>query len=407
MTSIPIGYSLEGGPVLREELVMTRRDLRRINAATQAVEGRASIAEAAQQMGVSYRQARRILKRYRQEGVKGIQHASLGRTSNRRIEEEVKEAILDRYQERYLGFGATLAAEKLFEEGLEVDHETLRRWLLAKGLLERRRRSRTHRSRRERKQHFGELVQLDGSHHKWFEDRGGQTCLMSMVDDATGKGLYWMEEEESSAAALKLLWMWVKTHKIPHSLYVDGLSVYGAEREPTLEEQLEGVEATGVFQRACQKLGITLILARSPQAKGRVERRHGVMQDRFVKELRLAGVNTIEAANRVMLDSFAANLDKKLAVLPVAEADFHHPVYPGLDLRKVFCWEQLHTVSNDWVVRHKNCFYQILRDNRPRPRPKDRVIVQDWLDGTRHVYFQDKELRVKDVTDLTRVRLAG
>lgn len=391
---------------MKEVLVVTKRDLRRIAAMAQTVEGKATVGEAAQQMGVSYRQAKRILKRYREHGAKGIPHAGRGRSSNRRIEEEVKQEILERYQERYLGFGATLAAEKLEEEGLEVDHETLRRWLLAMELIERRRRSSPHRSRRERKQHFGELVQIDGSHHHWFEERGGKSCMMSMVDDATGKGWYLMDEEESSAAALKSLYMWVKRYGIPHSVYVDGLNVYGARREPTLEEQLEGVEAKGAFELACQKLGITVILARSPQAKGRVERRHGVMQDRFVKELRLAGATTIQEANRILKGGFTEKLNKKLAVVPISEADFHHPVDPGLDLHRVFCWQELHTVSNDWVVRHRSRYYQILRDNRPLPRPKDHVIVQDWLDGSLHLYFKDKELRVQDVTALSRQREA-
>jgi transposase len=237
---------------------------------------KATTVEAAEQMGVSYRQAKRILKRYRDQGTKGLQHRGRSRSSNRRIEEELKQEILERYQEKYSGFGPTLAAEKLEEEGLEVDHETLRRWLLASGLLQRTRRRGPHRSRRERKQHFGELVQLDGSHHRWMEDRAGESCLLCMVDDATGLAQYWMAEEESSEAALEMLWEWVKRYGIPHSLYVDGLNVYGARRQPTVEEQLEGLEARGPFELACQKLGIKLIVAGSPQAKGRVERRHGV-----------------------------------------------------------------------------------------------------------------------------------
>jgi transposase len=389
---------------LKEVLKVTRRDLRRISSATQVVEGKATIAEASQQMGVSYRQAKRILRRFRNQGAAGIRHASVGRASNRQIDPELRQEILYRYQERYVGFGATLAAEKLEEEGFDVNHETLRRWLLAAGYIERRRKSSAHRSRRERKHHFGELVQIDGSHHRWFEQRGEESCLMSMVDDATGKGLYGMGEEESSEQALRILYSWVKRHGIPYSVYVDGLNVYGAGEEPTLEEQLEGVEATGVFEKACRKLGIRIILARSPQAKGRVERRHGVLQDRFVKELRLLGVNSIQDANRVLQGGFTEKLNKKLAVTPISEADFHHPVDPRLDLRRVFCWEKIHTLSNDWVVRHENRFYQILRDNRPLPRPKDHVVVQDWLDGSLHFYFNEKELRVQDVTALTRQR---
>jgi transposase len=391
---------------VKEALVMTRVDLKKVAAIVQVVEGKATLVEAAQVMGKSYRHAKRILKKYREKGAKGLQHAGRGRISNNSFDEELKQEILQRYEERYLGFGATLASEKLAEEGLEVDHETLRRWLLAIGLIERKRRSSPHRSRRERKQHFGEMVQIDGSHHRWFEDRGRECCLMSMVDDATGKALYLLSEEESSEAALTILLMWVTLYGIPHSLYVDGLNVYGARGEPTLEEQLEGVEATGVFEKACQKLGITLILARSPQAKGRVERRHGVLQDRLVKEFRLLGVSSIKEGNLVLTGGFTEKLNNKVAVLPVAEADFHHPVDPRLDLRRVFCWEEIHTLSNDWVVRHRNRFYQVLRENRPLPRPKDHLIVQDWLDGSLHFFFKDKEMKVEDVTAITRQRKA-
>ena len=386
---------------MKEALVVTRRDLRRMAAMVQVLERKATLTEAAQLIGCSYRQTKRILKRYREGGMEALRHASRGRQSNRCFDEQLKQEILLRYEERYLGFGATLASEKLADEGWEVDHETLRRWLLAKGLIERKRRSSIHRSRRERKHHFGELVQIDGSHHRWFEQRGAECCIMSMVDDATGSAMYLMSEEESSEAALRILLSWVKRYGVPQGLYVDGLNVYGARREPTLEEQLEGVEAKGVFEKACQKLGITLILARSPQAKGRVERRHGVLQDRLVKELHLMNVHSIEAANRMLEGGFTDKLNKKLAVLPVSEADFHHPVDSRVDLRRVFCWEQLHTVGHDWVVRHHNRFYQILRDNRPRPRPTDHVVVQDWLDGSLHLYFKDKELKVEDVTAIS------
>ncbi len=391
---------------MKEALVVTRRDLVRISVMEQVITGKATLAEAAQLMNRSYRQAKRVLKRFREQGVKGIPHANRGKKSNRKIDEDLKQEILQRYEERYVGFGPTLACEKLFDEGLEVDHETLRRWLLSKGLIERQRRSCIHRSRRERKHCFGEMVQIDGSHHRWFEDRGQECCLMSMVDDATGTAVYLLSEEESSEAVLTILSIWIALYGIPHSMYVDGLNVYGARKTLTLEEQLEGVEATGTFEKACQKLGITLILARSPQAKGRVERRHGVLQDRLVKEFRLCGISSINEGNRLIQDSFTKVLNDKLSVLPVSGTDFHHRVDPKLDLRCVLCWEKLHTVGHDWVVRHRSRYYQILKENRPRPRPQDHVIVQDWLDGTLHVYFKDTELKIQDVTDISRQRKA-
>ena len=236
------------------------------------------------------------------EGDKGLIHRNRGRPSNRRKAPEVKEMALALYREQYWDFGPTLAAEKLVErDGYEVNHETLRRWLLAAGLWKRQRNRPKHRQWRERKAHFGELVQMDGSHHRWFSGQEDKDCLMDMVDDATGRTLALMSEEETTVAAMRVLWAWVEKYGIPKALYVDWKNVYVTQREPTLEEQLSGELPLTQFGRACKKLGIEILPANSPQAKGRVERKHGVYQDRWVKELRLAGIRDIEGANQSLL----------------------------------------------------------------------------------------------------------
>ena len=380
---------------------MSQKERSRLVVISRVREKAMTIREASEVMGISYRQGRRIYKRYVREGDKGLIHRNRGRPSNRRKPSELKEIVLALYREQYWDFGPTLAAEKLVErDGYEVDHETLRRWLLAAGLWKRQRKRRKHREWRERKAHFGELVQMDGSHHKWFEDRGEERCLMDMVDDATGNTQALLSEEETTVAAMKVLWAWVERYGIPKALYVDWKNVYVTQREPTLEEQLAGELSLTQFGRACQKLGIEIITANSPQAKGRVERKHGVYQDRWVKELRLAGIRDIEEANQ-SLYGFAESLNARFAVEPRSSTDFHRPVPQGMNLRSIFCLEESRTVSNDWVVRYKSRFFQIEpQSNLPPARRK--VMVQEHLDGAIHIVYKDRDVLFTEIKEAPR-----
>jgi len=385
---------MEGG-----YLAMSQKERTRLVVMSRVREKTMTIMEAAEMMGMSYRQGRRIYKRYVKEGDKGLIHRNRGRPSNRKKYPEAREAILAIYKECYWDFGPTLAAEKLLErDGYRIDHETLRRWLMAAGLWKKQRKRPRHRRWREPMAHFGELVQMDGSHHNWFEKGGEQVCLMGMVDDATGRTVALMSEEETTRAAMEVLWAWVEKYGIPKALYVDWKNVYITQREPTLEEQLAGELPLTQFGKACQKLGIEILPANSPQAKGRVERKHGVYQDRWVKELRLAGIRDIEGANQ-FLCGFAESLNTKFAVEPRSSADFHRPVPQGMDLRSVFCLEEQRTVGNDWVVRYKSHFFQIVTQSN-LPPSKRRVTVQEHLDGSIHMVYRGKEIVFKEIKHL-------
>ena len=380
---------------------MSQKERSRLVVISRVREKTMTIKEAAEVMGTSYRQGRRIYKRYVIEGDKGLIHRNRGRPSNRSKSCELREIVLALYREQYWDFGPTLAAEKLVErDGYEVDHETLRRWLLAAGLWKRQRKHAKHREWRERKAHFGELVQMDGSHHRWFEDRGEEECLMDMVDDATGKSLALLDKEETTVAAMKVLWAWVERYGIPKALYVDWKNVYVTQREPTVKEQLAGELPLTQFGRACQKLGIEIITANSPQAKGRVERKHGVYQDRWVKELRLAGIKDTERANQ-SLTEFTEKLNTKFAVEPRGSADFHLPAPQGMDLRNVFCLEESRTVGNDWVVRYKNRFFQIGPQSNLPPAGR-KVLVQEHLDGAVHIAYREREVLFTENKELSR-----
>ena len=272
---------------------MNDKELRRGEVLSRVKRGDLKLTEAAELLELSYRQAKRLKKRYGEGGSKALMHGNVGRASNR-ANDKRREQVLELVRENYCGepherFGPTLASEHLAtDHGLEVPRETLRRWMLAGGLWSRRRKRKPHRSRRQRKAHFGELIQVDGSHHDWLEGRGPEGCLMNFVDDASGVALCRFSNEETTWAAADLLGAWVRQYGVPKALYCDWKNVY--LRQPTSREAIEGIEPETQFGRMCAKLGIAIIAASSPQAKGRVERHHGTHQDRLIKKMRLQGI---------------------------------------------------------------------------------------------------------------------
>lgn len=376
-------------------LLMSTKERNRKAAFDMVGRGAWTLVDVGKHLGLSYRQCRRSYQRYRREGDAGLVHRSRGRQSNRQADPIVREAILRRYVEVYDGFGPTLAAEKLEAEGYAIDHDTLRHWLLAEGKWKRQRRRSPYRQRRERREQFGALVQMDGSFHHWFGPDHPESCLIEMIDDATGIRLSLMAEEETTEACMRLLWQWVERYGIPKALYTDKKNVFVPNRPATLEEQLAGEEPTTAFGKACAKLDIAIIPANSPQAKGRVERAHGVQQDRLVKELRLRGVTTIGGTNEVMCRGFVDHLNEKFAKLPAGKED--SPVPAEVKLAEVFCIEDQRSVANDWVVRYHNRLLQISKDNRVMPRPKDKVMVRRLLDGTVQVVHDGQTLRYREI----------
>src|SRR5450759_5872576 len=284
-----------------ETLTMNWKERKRLTVMAGVTEQELTLVQAAELMGVCYRQSKRIWRRYQADGDAGLVHRLRGKPSARRKPAALRAQALARYaEERYADFGPTLMAEQLAQEKLVVDHETLRRWRLAAGQHTVRRRKQKHPQWRERKPCFGAMVQLDGSHHDWFEGRRAPCVLMVMVDDATNRLRARFFEEETTRASYDVFEGWVRKHGLPGSLYVDRDSIYRCEGVASIAEQLAGKRPQTQFGRAMAALGIELILANSPQAKGRVERMNGVLQDRLVKELRLAGISDLESANRFL-----------------------------------------------------------------------------------------------------------
>ena len=379
--------------MLEGHLVMSKKERERKSLFERVERKEMRLVEASEVLGLSYRQSKRSYARFLREGDKGLVHRNRGRASNRKIAVEVKERALAYYIHRLEGFGPTLASEKLAEHGICVDHETLRRWLLEAGIWHKQRRRREHRSRRERRAHFGELVQMDGSPHHWFGPDGLEYTLLNMVDDATGRTLSLMATGETLEIVMRTLWQWIARYGIPKALYTDRKNIFKSDREPTLEEQLAGEKPMTAFERACTTLGIEIIRAHSPQAKGRVERNHAVYQDRFLKELTFRNITTIEEANHLLQGTFCDHLNAKFAKLPREKADYHRKLPKGLKLEEVFVHEQHRRVSNDWTLSYENTAYQIHADNRPLPKPKDTVVVRTSLEGTMSILFRGKKLR--------------
>jgi transposase len=371
---------------------MSVRELKRAAVLARVRSGDLTLRHASELMGVSYRQAKRLWTRFRQRGAIGLRHRSVGRRSHRRKPAAFRRKVLGVVRREFGGdatherFGPTLAAEHLREEfKLVIHHETLRRWMLTARLWSRVRDAPAHRKRRERKAHFGELVQLDGSFEAWLEDRGPTACLMDLVDDATGTCGLRFEAQETTWGAVRSLRAWIAVYGIPLALYTDWKNVY--VRKPTEAEIGAGEIGLTQFGRMCATLGIRIIAASSPQAKGRVERGHGTHQDRLIKKLRRKRMATYDAANGYLTSHYIPDHNRRFARPPAAPENFHTPVPPGLDLDEVFRVETERTVSNDWVVRHDNHLLQLERRGRHYPPARSTVRVCEYADGHLDVWY--------------------
>jgi transposase len=344
---------------------------------------RISLRQASEQCELSYRQALRIYKKYLKEGDAGLTHQSRGQRSNRKNPHQ--EAIIALYQTKYEGFGPTLASEYLLEEGYAVHHETLRQWLLSEGLWKKQRKRNPYRQRREPKAQFGELIQIDGSIHDWL-GKNKHDCLLNMVDDATSKTLAILDSGETTRVVFIALWKWIKRYGIPLALYVDLKNVYVSPKDSSFSH----------VQVACHKLGIRIVKARSPQAKGRVERSHAVYQDRFVKALRLNHIDTIDNANEFLEHGFVDNLNNKFEKQP-RNAQSAHRALQNIDLNQILCWEYERKIQHDWTFSFQSQYYQVEKKYGDILKPKNTIKIRKHLDNSLSVWFKDKRITFKAI----------
>jgi len=373
--------------VREDRVIMSVKELRRVHVIRQTMEKKLTQVQAGTVLGLTPRHIRRLLERVEQAGDQGLAHRGRGKPSNRRIPDTVKATVLTLYEQRYGDFGPTLATEKLAERhGITLSDETLRRWLRARGIEHFTRRKRPHRAWRARRAHVGALLQLDGSHHDWFEGRGPRCVLMAYIDDANSRVFVRFYEYEGTLPAMDSFQRYVQHYGIPLAIYADKHTTYQSPAPPTVDEQLAGVTPTSQFGRALGELGVELIAAHSPQAKGRVERLFKTVQDRLVKELRLAGIATIEAANR-FVEAWLPSYNRRFAVQPAQAADLHRPKPAGGDLTRILCIKTTRCLRRDWTVVHHGHLYQVRTNVRAA-----HVIVEDRVDGTRRITHNGRPL---------------
>jgi transposase len=374
-------------------ILMSCKERRRLELLARVRDKMLKLVKAAELMPLSYRQAKRMWQRFKQEGAAGLVHRLRGRRSVRAKPLAKRKAMLERYRERYGDFGPTLAAEYLVQEGYSIDHETLRRWLIQEGLWQSRRKRQKHRQWRERKAHLGELVQMDGSHHDWFEGRRDPAVLMVMIDDATSRTYARFFEQETTFGAMETFARYSRRYGLPQALYVDLDSIYRTDREPTVREQLRDETPVTQFGRAMRNLEVEIVLAYSPQAKGRVERRNGVFQDRLVKALRLAGINDLNAANEFLERKFLGELNRRFNVVAAVPGDLHRPLAHECKLDDVLSVEEKRVVAADWTLSWHHRYFQLCRQKGELGLVGKPIIVRHHRDGRLQLLYGGKTLR--------------
>ena len=379
--------------VREDRVIMSVKELRRVSVIRQTMEKTLTQVKAGTLLGLTPRHIRRLIERVAQAGDQGLAHRGRGKPSNRQIPEQVKTKALTLYEKQYGDFGPTLAAEKLAERhGMAVNAETLRGWLLAKGVTHFQRRKRPHRAWRERRAHVGELIQLDGSHHDWLEGRGPRCVLMAYIDDASSRVYARFYEYEGTIPAMDSFQRYIRQYGIPLAVYADKHTTYQSPAPPTVDDQLAGVKPTSQFGRALGELAVELIPAHSPQAKGRVERLFKTVQDRLVKELRLAEVSTLEAANR-FLERYLPIYNRRFAVRPAQAADLHRPRPAHRELDRMLCLKTIRCLRKDFTIAYQGGLYQIHETIRA-----PHVLVEEHVEGTMRITHQGRSLGFHAIT---------
>lgn len=385
----------------RDMMVMSIREVRRLKAVQSAVERHITQKTAASMIGLSERQVRRMVKAMREQGDKGIIHGLRGRPSNRRLPEEMRERVLAFYQERYPDFGPTLATEKLFEcDGITISDETLRMWLIEAGIWKKRRKRSACRRWRQRKECFGQMLQMDGSHHSWLEGRGPELVLMGSIDDATNTTYGRFHDYEGTLPAMDSFKGYVKKYGLPMSIYVDRHTTYKSSKKLTEWDEVEGIKTLSQFERALMELGVEVIHAQSPQAKGRIERLFGVFQDRLVKEMRLRGITTRDQANE-FLEEYLPRYNERFGVCPANEADVHVTLPRHINLDRYLCIKRERTVRKDNTIALDGRLYQL------EERGGKKVVVEERLDGSLHIISNGAVLSYKEITERPKKEVAN
>ena len=385
----------------KDMCLMNGKDRTKLKVISLAVEKVIKQREAAEKLELSERQVRRLVRRYKKDGDKGLVHKLRGRPSARRISQEVVEEVIKKYAEKYKGFGMTLANEKFLEiEGIVISRETQRKHLLEAGLWEVSRKSKKHRRWRERMQCRGEMVQMDGSEHDWLEGRGPWMTLMGYIDDASGDVYGEFHDYEGTIPAMISFKGYVKRYGIPMKIYLDKHTTYKSPKKETIEEQLSGEKSKSQFERALGQVGVEVIHANSPQAKGRIERLFRTFQDRVIKEMRLANICNKDEANK-FLRGYLPEFNRKFAVEPARKEDMHDKVVSWSEMNKVMTIRIERTVRNDYTIANEKKLYQLKTVLSLKGR---KVTYVELLNGRNRIEYKGQRINFVEVQPRPKVK---
>lgn len=379
-----------------ERVALSQRERDRLKVLHEVNQKHLTQVVAAQRLKVTDRQVRRMLHRMRERGDAALVHGLRGRPSNRKLALRVELKILERVRQRYADFGPTLAAEHLAQEGFCVSRETLRKWMTQAALW------RPHSQRvkkiyvwRERRASFGELVMQDSSPFRWLEDRGPACQLIALIDDATSKFWARFTEHDTTEENLRALGGWLRRYGRPVAHYTDKNSIFRTMRRADIREQLQGEAARSQFGRALQELGIEWIAAHSPQAKGRIERLFETLQDRLVKEMRLAGIATIEAANHFLEMRFLPEWEQRFTVAPRHPRNAHRRLGREHRLEEILSVRAARQVADDHTVSWEGNRWGVPREEVCAGLRGAQVEIERRLDGSHWLRFRDRYLRLR------------
>jgi len=379
---------------------MTNREINRHSIIKKLLDKEINGTTAADLLKLSVRQIKRLKARVKQFGPKALSHASRGKPGNRRIPDKEREAIAEILKQKYSDFKPTFASEKLEQNyNIKRDPKTIRTIMIGEDLWKPRRKKQSeYHSWRKRKSCYGEMLQFDGSYHRWAEDRSGEWCLLAAIDDATGIPVKAKFDTDEGTFPVFRFWKeYAEIHGKPHSIYLDKFSTYKMNQRAAIENH----ETQTQFQRAMNQLGIEPITAHSPQAKGRIERLFNTFQDRLVKELRLKNISTKEEANRFLEEEFLPDYKTKYAVESESKTNLHQALNQKErnKLNSIFSKQTTRLVRNDFTVSFNNQWHQLLKDQPATVRKQDTILVEEWLDNSTHFSIRGKYLNASIITE--------
>lgn len=373
---------------------MSQKEIDRYDIIKRLIHREINGTQAADLLKLSTRQIRRLKTKVKKQGAAGLIHGNRGKASNRRISAKEKENIITLLHRHYYDYGPTFASEKLAtSHRLKRDPKTIRQIMIEQKLWQpkKKKNGSEYRAWRQRKANYGEMVQFDGSYEHWFENRAPKCCLLAAIDDATGRIIKAKFNQHEGVFPVFDFWLkYLEKHGKPRSIYLDKFSTYKMNQRVALENH----DLKTQFERAAAQLQIETISAHSPQAKGRVERLFGTLQDRLVKELRLSNISTLAAANEFLAKVFIPQFNTKFSVKPVSETNLHGhlALTERKQLKSIFSRQTERTVQNDFTLSFKNQWYQLTKEQPATICKKDKIIIEEHMDGCIQIRLRGKYL---------------